>query len=240
MYEKRTYRNLIRTDELVRFEVIVKETDLLISALRDLSYEARDSILKYRHQIESYIEINPRFKTSLIPLEEEIGLPEIIKKMVRASRIAGVGPMAAVAGAIAESVYDDLHHLSNELIIENGGDIYLCSSKERIVGIYAGQSPLSLKIGIIIPPEDTPLGICTSSTTVGHSLSFGNADAISIISKSASFSDAVATYIGNLVKRKEDIKSALEIGKNIEGVLGIIIIFGEDIGVWGNIKLTRI
>ena len=126
------------------------------------------------------------------------------------------------------------------MIVENGGDIYLATSKERTIGIYAGNSPLSLKIGIVIGPEDSPLGVCTSSGTVGPSLSFGKADAVCILSKSAALADAAATAVGNVVKEKKDIELGLERGKEIEGVLGILIIVEEKMGVWGNIKLTRL
>jgi ApbE superfamily uncharacterized protein (UPF0280 family) len=148
--------------------------------------------------------------------------------------------MAAVAGAMAESVSKDLLKFSKEVIVENGGDIYLATSKERRVAIYAGGSPLSLKIGILIKPEETPLGICTSSGTVGHSLSFGKADAVCILSKSAALADSAATAVGNLVQEKRDIEKGLERGKEIEGVLGTVIIVGEKIGVWGNITLTQL
>ena len=101
MYEPRTYRNLVRTDDLVNFEVIVKETDLLVRAKRDLSRETRESVLKYRHQLETYISTHPEFHRSLIPLEEDPFAPEIAQDMIRASQRASVGPMAAVAGAVA-------------------------------------------------------------------------------------------------------------------------------------------
>jgi len=240
MYEERTYRNLIKTDDLVKFEVIVKETDLLVRAERDLSNETREFVLKYRRQIEAYIEANPEFQRSLIPLKEDPYAPEIVREMIRTSRLAQVGPMAAVAGAMAESVSKDLLKLSKEVIVENGGDIYLATSRERTIGIFASDSPLSLKIGIVIGPEDFPLGVCTSSGTVGHSLSFGKADAVCILSKSATLADAAATAIGNIVKEKKDIELGLERGKEIEGVLGMLIIVGEKMGVWGNIKLIQL
>jgi ApbE superfamily uncharacterized protein (UPF0280 family) len=240
MYEERTYRNLIKTDDLVKFEVIVKETDLLVRAERDLSNETREFVLKYRRQIEAYIEANPEFQRSLIPLKEDPYAPEIVREMIRTSRLAQVGPMAAVAGAMAESVSKDLLKLSKEVIVENGGDIYLATSRERTIGIFAGDSPLSLKIGIVIGPEDSPLGVCTSSGTVGHSLSFGKADAVSVLSKSAALADAAATAIGNIVKEKKDIELGLERGKEIEGVLGMLIIVEEKMGVWGNITLAQL
>jgi len=240
MYERRTYRNLVKTDDLIKFEVIVKETDLLVRTEKDLSRETRESVLKYRHQLETYIASNPEFQTSLIPVKDDPGVPEIIREMIRTSRLAQVGPMAAVAGAMSESVSKDLLKFSNEVIVENGGDIYLATSKERIIGVYAGDSAFSLKIGIIIAPDETPLGVCTSSGTVGHSLSFGKADAVCILSKSAALADAAATAVGNVVRDKTDIESGLERGREIEGVLGTLIIVGEKMGLWGNIKLTRL
>jgi len=239
MYEKRTYRNLVKTDDLIKFEVIVKETDLLVQAERDLTEETRESILKYRYQLETYIAMNPEFQKSLIPLKDDSDVPEIVREMIRTSQLAHVGPMAAVAGAMAESVSKDLLKLSKEVIVENGGDIYLSTSKERTIGIYAGDSPLSLKIGIVIRPEETPLGICTSSGTVGHSLSFGKADAVCILSRSAALADAAATAVGNIIQEKKDIELGLERGKEIEGVSGTLIIFGEKMGVWGNMKLIQ-
>ena len=240
MVEERTYRDLVKTDDLVKFEVIVKETDLLIRAESDLSEEARESVLKYRHQLETYIAMNPGFQQSLVPLAEDPHAPEIVRKMIQTSQWAGVGPMATVAGAMADLVSRDLLKLSREVIVENGGDIYLASSKERTIGIYAGDSPLSLKIGIVISPEETPLGVCTSSGTVGPSLSFGKANAVCILSKSAALADAAATAVGNVVKEKKDISSGLGRAREIEGVLGTLIVVEEKMGVWGKIKLTRL
>jgi ApbE superfamily uncharacterized protein (UPF0280 family) len=240
MYEKRIYRDLVKTDDLVKFEVIVKETDLLVRAESDLSKEARDSVLTYRHQLETYIAMNPGFQKSLVPLPEDPYAPEIVKQMIQASQWAGVGPMATVAGAMADLVSRDLVKLSKEMIVENGGDIYLASSRERTIGIYAGDSPLSLKIGIVISPEETPLGVCTSSGTVGPSLSFGKANAVCILSKSAALADAAATAVGNVVKEKKDVSSGLGRAREIDGVLGTLIIVEEKMGVWGRIKLTRL
>ncbi|MGZ3514357.1 MAG: UPF0280 family protein [Thermodesulfobacteriota bacterium] len=240
MCEERTYRNLVKTDDLIKFEVIVKETDLLVRAERDLSKETRESVLKYRHQLEAYIAANPPFQESLVPLTDDPYAPEIVREMIRTSQLAGVGPMAAVAGAMAEIVSRDLLKLSKEVIVENGGDIYMATSKERTIGIYAGNSPLSLKIGVVISPEESPLGICTSSGTVGPSLSFGRANAVCLLSKSAALADAAATAVGNIVKEKKDIELGLEKGREIKGILGALIIVEEKMGVWGNIKLTQL
>jgi ApbE superfamily uncharacterized protein (UPF0280 family) len=240
MYEERTYRNLVKTDDLTNFQVIVKETDLLVRAERDFSKEARESVLRYRHQLESYIAAKPVFQKSLLPLTDDPYAPEMVREMIRTSRLARVGPMAAVAGALAEMVSRDILKLSKEVIVENGGDIYLAVTKERIVGIYAGNSPLSLKIGIVIRPEESPLGVCTSSGTVGPSLSFGKANAVCLLSKSAALADAAATAVGNVVGEKKDIELGLARAREIEGILGALIIVEEKMGVWGNIHLTQL
>ena len=240
MYEERTYRDRVRTADLINFEVMVRETDLLVRAKKDLTHETRESVLKYRHQLETYIAGRPEFQKSLIPMQDDAFAPEIAREMIRTSRVVGVGPMAAVAGAMAEFVARDLLPFSHEIIVENGGDLYLATAKERTVGIYAGSSPLSLKVGILVTPEDSPLGICTSSGTVGPSLSFGKADAVCILSKSAALADAAATAVGNLVRDKKDMESGLERAKSIEGVLGCLLILADRMGAWGNVKVARL
>ena len=240
MYEERAYRNLVKADDLINFEVIVQETDLFVRAERNLSKEARESILKYRHQLETYIAMHPEFVKSLVPLGEDPYAPDIVKEMIRSSTLAHVGPMAAVAGAMAEFVSKDLLQISEQVIIENGGDTYLATTRKRKIGVFAGKSPLSLKLGISISPEDSPVGVCTSSGTVGPSLSFGKADAVCILSKSAVLADAAATAVGNLVCEKKDIERGLERGKEIEGVLGTLIIVDDRMGAWGDIRLIQL
>jgi ApbE superfamily uncharacterized protein (UPF0280 family) len=159
--------------------------------------------------------------------------------MIEAGRQTGVGPMAAVAGAVAEYVGRELLTFSPEIIVENGGDIFLKILRQRTVGIYAGDSPLTGKIGLEINPRETPLGVCTSSGTVGHSLSFGKADAAVIIAASATLADAAATAIGNRVNRPEDVAGAIQFGKGINGLKGIVIIIGESVGAWGDVKLCE-
>jgi len=239
-YQPRTYRHHIESSSLAAFTVAVKETDLYIRAASNLQRKARRLVLKYRTQLERYISQNPDFQTSLKPLSMPETASRIIKEMIEAGQKANVGPMASVAGAIAEFVGTELLEFSSEIIVENGGDIFLKANSPKVVGIYAGESPLSGKIGLAIDPQETPLGVCTSSGTVGHSLSFGGADAVVTIARSATLADAAATAIGNLVQKPADINKAIETGRNISGVMGIVIIIGGDIGVWGSVKLCEI
>lgn len=237
-YQERTYRNSLSKTNLVSFRVHVKETDLLISADGRLEEAATQSVFKHRKSIEEYISIHPLFLSSFQPLPNDNLAPPIVRDMSEAARAAGVGPMAAVAGAIAQYVACDLMDKSKNLIVENGGDIFLKSNQELRVGVFAGDSPLSYKLSLKIMPQDTPVGICTSSATIGHSFSFGIADAVCIVSESACLADAAATAVGNLVKDKQDIKKAIERGKIIKGVKGILIIVGDKLGVYGDISLA--
>lgn len=238
-YQPRTYRHWIEGKDLISFTVTAKETDIYIRANSNLQRKAYKMVLKYRKQVEDYIEKEPEFLTSLKPLAIPANAPRIVVDMIEAGRKANVGPMAAVAGAIAEYVGRELLEFSPEIIIENGGDIFLKIKQKRVVGIYAGDSPLSGKVGLEIKPQDTPLGICTSSGTVGHSLSFGKADAVVVTAGSAMLADAAATAICNKVRKPDDINVTIEMGRNIAGLKGIIIILGKNIGVWGEIKLCE-
>ena len=235
MYEPRTYRHWVKDKELVSFNVVVKETDLHIRASRNLSRQAIKAINKYRNLLEKHIERHPSFLTTLEPVPISDDVPPIIKAMSESAEQLGVGPMASVAGAMAESVGNDLLPFTTEMIVENGGDIYLKCSSKKIIGIYAGQSPLTGQIGLEIEGADTPLGICTSSGTVGHSLSFGKADAVVVLSHSTTLADAAATAVGNLINQPDDIPAGIEFAKGIEGLTGLLIIIGDKMGIWGEV-----
>ena len=238
IHEKRTYRSLINKDNLTSYNVIIAESDLFISSDTNLADLAQKSLIKYRHSLETYIQNHAEFRTSLLPLPEDKFAPPIIREMLDKSKICGVGPMASVAGAVSEFVGYDLLDQTENLIIENGGDIFLKSKNKLTVSVYAGKSPLSYKVNLLIKPEETPMGICTSSATVGPSLSFGKADAVCVISKSATLADAAASSIGNRVRSKKDIKAALNYGIEIPGVNGIIIIIGNDMGAIGEVEFV--
>jgi ApbE superfamily uncharacterized protein (UPF0280 family) len=237
-YQPRFYRFWGKDTDLVSFNVVVKETDLYILARRNLRKKALDVVLKQRALLEGYITHHHGFVTALTPFLVDADAPHIVKEMAEASSKVGVGPMAAVAGAIAEAVGRELLQFSTEVIVENGGDIFLRHKKLRHIGIYAGSSPLSGKLSLEIEPENTPLGVCTSSGTVGHSLSFGKADAAIVLSPSASLADAAATAVGNLVQTAADMPRAIEFVREVEGITGIAIIVGDKMAVWGKINLV--
>lgn len=241
MREERWYRQWVKTGNLIKTHIAVEETDLFIlSPTRLDSKFIRERIYCLRQDIKDYISKDRRFAVSLKPLVVELNAAPIIKLMAEASRVANVGPMAAVAGSIAQLLAEDLLNKGySEVIIENGGDIFLSKQKKnRLVAIFSGEPKFSGKINLLIKPIRTPCGICTSSATFGHSISFGNADSAVILAKDAALADAVATASCNLVRTRDDLKKAIKFAKSISGVLGVLIILGDNLASWGEIKIN--
>jgi uncharacterized protein len=240
-YQRRFYRGQVNGEGLVVTHIAAKETDLLILTNKSVDKSfIEERIRAYRWDIETYINKDRRFLTALKPLSVELAAPLIVKDMAEQARKCGVGPMATVAGAISQFLGQELLKKGyREVIIENGGDIFIKCAKARHIGIYAGKSKLWRGLGLKIRAKDTPLGICTSSGTIGHSLSFGCADSVVILSKSAVLADASATAVCNRVKCKQDLQPALEFAKSIKGVLGVAIIFKSSLISWGKVEFCR-
>jgi len=238
MHQERTYRNFVNTDKLLAFRVVVKETDLLVHAEKKMEYEARKLVLEHRAYVEAYIKAHPDFAAVLTPWQLDGPAAAIVVDMVKAGENAGVGPMAAIAGAVAEHVGLGLLKSTDHVIVENGGDVFIKTDTPMTVGIFAGKSSLSLRIGIRVSGGPKPTAVCTSSGTVGHSLSLGKADAVCAVADSCSIADAAATAIANQVQSIADIKSAIARGRRIENLRGIIIIVGEKIGMWGDLEVV--
>ncbi len=238
MYQERTYRNLVNPGDLVSFQVVVQETDLQVHADQRMGDEARDLILEHRGYVEAYIHSYPEFRTTCRPWPSTGPVPKIVADMIEAAAQAEVGPMAAVAGAIANHVGRGLLKHTRQVIVENGGDIFMQTHLPVTVGIYAGGSPLSMQIGIRLGGDQKPIAACTSSGTIGHSLSLGKADAVCTVAESGALADAAATSIANRVTSAADINSALDIGRRIAGILGIVIVVGDKLGVWGQLEMV--
>jgi ApbE superfamily uncharacterized protein (UPF0280 family) len=240
-YRERIYRRRATAGRLVSFQVQVRQSDLYVRAQRDLTEAARASLIKQRAGLESYAAAHPAFLEALTPLPADPLAPPLVQAMLEAGRATGTGPMAAVAGAIAEAVARDLLPASPEVVVENGGDIFLSTLTECTVAIFAGRSPLSERVGLLIRPNLSPLSICTSSGTVGHSLSFGRADAAVAIAASGALADAAATAIGNAVASPQAVEAGLAVAKGITGLWGAVVICGERLGAWGEaVELVRL
>lgn len=242
-YVKRDYRALHGARDLTYFHVKIKDTDLAIGVDAE-SYTDRllsfcqQEILHLRSVLEHYISLHPEFRTSFVPVALLPEAPPIAKAMAAAALQAGVGPMAAVAGAFAQAVGEKLRTRVQEVIVENGGDIYLDSQRDRLISVFAGKSKFSEKIGIQIKAEDSPMGICTSSGTVGPSISLGKADAVVILGVNAALADAVATGSANLVQTPADLMKAVEFANNIKGITGVLAIKDDKMAAWGKIEIV--
>lgn len=245
VYEERTYRKLYKEEDLYHFSIVVDETDLDIAIRRDCYSQqvydlAKEIVLQLRREIKDYIKHDPNFSTTLKP-HSPLSLASVsIMEMCEKTKKANVGPMASVAGLFAEKVGNVLSAFSPDVIVENGGDIWLVTSTIRKIGIFAGASPFTNKIALEVSPFDTPIGICTSSATVGHSLSFGKADAVVILSPSAVLADAAATAICNIIKEFTDLEEAVNHALEIEGVIGALAIMGDKMAVKGQVSLFPI
>jgi len=237
-YQARGYRLQAAAAGLVSFGVTVRETDLHILATLALPDEARHLVLQARSQLEGYIDHHPPFLTALAPLSLDPTAPPLARTMLQAAAIANVGPMAAVAGAIAAYVGQGLLAAgAAEVIVENGGDIFMQRHQDCLVQIFAGASPLSNKVALRIQRDRMPLGVCCSSGTVGHSLSLGRADAAIVLARSTPLADAAATALGNRVQGPADLDAALATVQTIPGVLGAVVICQDQLAAWGDVLL---
>ncbi|MBC8452574.1 MAG: UPF0280 family protein [Spirochaetes bacterium] len=251
MYEPRTYRERMVGKGFGSFIACVEETDIWVGIdtasfsklnLTELTETTESYIKSLRSVLTGYIAENTLFQTSLIPLEEDPEAAVIVQEMIKAAYLAGTGPMAAVAGAFSESIGNRLLELFpiREIIVENGGDIWISVKRPVRISVFAGDSPLSGKIGIIIQPEDTPMGVCTSSGTVGHSLSLGRADAVTIACKNTAEADALATAYGNRIHTREDIDRVIEEIKERENILSALLIYKDTAAVCGKCEVNII
>ncbi|MFH1113548.1 MAG: UPF0280 family protein [Pseudomonadota bacterium] len=238
VFGPRTYRDYEASDGFEAFRVTVLTSDLYVKALSRLEKETEHLIRECRYQIEAAIGRRPEFLTSLEPLDEDPADSPAVLRMIRAGRKAGVGPMAAVAGEVAHYVGKGLLEKSAEVIIENGGDLFIHVNRSVLVGLFAGDSPFGGKIGLKIGPTPVSVGVCTSSATIGPSLSLGNADCATIVSRNTALADATATAMGNRVHKPADLKRAVEWALGIPGVDGALALLGDKIAVLGDIELV--
>jgi hypothetical protein len=239
MYEQRFYRDFGKTDRWAAYRVRVESSDLYIRSRDNHALWVQSLVRNIRHELKDHIRRRPEFLESMAPLEPTRRAHPMIARMYRAALRANTGPMAAVAGAVAELVGRELLRRCEEVVVENGGDTFLKLSEQGVSTIFAGKSPFSGAIGLRIDPEKTPLAVCTSSGTVGPSVSLGRADAATIVSRDACLADAVATATANRVRSKEDLEDALGYALGIEGVLGAVLILGDELAVQGDVELVR-
>ncbi|HDR05432.1 MAG TPA: UPF0280 family protein [Candidatus Marinimicrobia bacterium] len=244
VYEPRLYRHKFNRDRFLLFSVNVEESDLLIgvtpsSFSPEMLRFCEEYLRLLRSELITVIQEYPNFLANLTPGEFLNVQSELASEMIAASERCGVGPMAAVAGAIAQSLGRQIirYFSPEELFLENGGDIFLTAKEDITVTVGAGESLLSAKLGFRIDADSTPLGICSSSGRIGPSLSFGQSDATTVICKNAAYADAWATALGNLIGCEEDIEQVLEMSKLKPEIEAALIILGDKIGLVGKYPL---
>jgi len=220
---KRTYRTFVHREAALRiccdqFDVVAAE------------------VVRQRQILGDYIRHHPEFQSALEPIELRAEAPEIARRMAWAARLAGVGPMAAVAGAVAQLAAEAaLSAGAPEAIVDNGGDIYLKASEPVVVCLGTGTAKLADRLAFLLEPGDTPISICSSSGKMGHSMSFGLCDLATIVAQDGALADAAATQAGNLVKTVDDVDAALERIMRIPGLDGVLLVKDDRIGLTGRL-----
>ncbi|MHA1460493.1 MAG: UPF0280 family protein [Promethearchaeota archaeon] len=237
--------------KIYKYHFSEKESDItLISESKTAIVEAKESLIHNRLILEKFIKKNDKFLTSFSPIKINTEF-EIINSMSETSVLCDVGPMAAVAGAFADIMLNIMKVGDNKdfipakiALVENGGEIAVDSEKNMKIALFAGFNELNLNLGFMIEKRNCPIGIGTSSATIGHAISLGQADAVTIFAKNASLADGAATRIANLVKGfdiEKSIKNALDAAEDIEGVYGALISRDNKIGQVGKLpKMFKI
>ncbi|HNU92390.1 MAG TPA: UPF0280 family protein [Spirochaetota bacterium] len=234
------YREFAGSPRWTSFRVRVETSDIYARANGDYSELLQRLVGEARDAIRSQIARQEAFLTSFDPVPRMEAAHPAVEAMYRASEAADVGPMAAVAGAIAEYAGRALLERSAEVLVENGGDIWLSARGPVVLAVYAGGSRFTGGLGLRIAPERTPAGICTSSGRVGPSFSFGRADAATVIADDAALADAVATGAANRVRHEDDFEAAASYAMAVPGVRGVLIVLGDRLVAQGEVELAAL
>ena len=199
------------------------------------------AILKERKALEAYIRRHPQFKTALTPIELFEDAPDIVVRMAEAAQLTGLGPMASVAGTLAQLGAEAAKAAGSvEAIIENGGDMYIMSPTPVTIGIFAGHNSIGGQLAFHLLPEDLPLSICSSSSKMGHSLSFGDCELATVVAREAALADSAATLVCNRISGEAEVEKVLDEVGQIQGIRGILVVKNNKVGLWGKLpQLVR-
>ena len=199
------------------------------------------AVVEERKRLERYIGRQPEFMTSLVPVVLLEAAPESARRMAAAADLTGLGPMASVAGTLAQiGVEAAVANGCKEAIVENGGDIFIHSDTEVTIGIYAGDNAIGNQLAFRISPHDLPLSLCSSSSKMGHSLSFGRCDLATVVARDGALADSAVTLVCNLIRTEHDLTPVLDDVGSIPGISGILAVKNGKIGLWGRLpELVR-
>lgn len=238
----RAYRDAVRPGSgEVRFQVAVEHTDLLVVAREDLATEMAAEVVRLRGQIKNHILFHPDFAEAMAPVPVDAAAPEIVRAMAVGAESCGVGPMAAVAGAVAQRVAEAFVDRSPDIVVENGGDVYLNSTRERIVALLPDPASGSM-VGLRFEADRFPLAVCSSSATIGHSLSLGEGQLVTVVARDAAFADAAATALCNRLKGRDGVGNVLEEARRLAefGLEGVFAQGGGQVAAWGEVELVAL
>jgi ApbE superfamily uncharacterized protein (UPF0280 family) len=241
----RFYRKPSARQDEMTFQVVVEQTDLWITTRRlpeeQLVEAALCRVNELRAHLSAWILVQPEFAASLTPVDVPPHAPEIVRRMATAARVVGVGPMAAVAGAVAAMTAECLLACAPDVIVENGGDIMLHSTRERVVGLL--PDPVTgVRLGLRLHPEDFPVSVCSSSARIGHSLSLGQGDLAVVRARDACLADAAVTAFANMLQCPEDVEKAANAAAACQsfGVEGFFAQCGGAVGIWGAMEIAAV
>jgi len=210
--------------------------DAVVRICSDRFDAVTTSIVRERRALEAYIERHPGFREALRPVEAAADAPLSVRRMVRAARCTGVGPMAAVAGTMAQLAAEAAMAAgAEEALVENGGDIFLHAASEVVVGLHAGGAGLRGRLAFRVTADSMPVAVCSSSGRMGHSMSMGRCDLATVVAGDAALADAAATLAGNCVRSPADIDAALERVGGVDGVCGVLICQDDRVGMCGRL-----
>jgi uncharacterized protein len=233
IYERKNYRNNIPLAQSVSFEIEVRETNLYIQAQSDLTARAKDSVFRYRYQVEEYLRQHPALREAEAPIQIYASAPEIVRYTDLASRMSGVPPMMCMSGAVADFVGRDLTADSANLVVSSGGDSFIKCVYPLSVHLYASGSPFHEKLILTLPAFKKIFGISTYVPRTG-------AEAVTVLSRSASWASAYAADIGLRIAAGESLDSVLENARNYVDVGGVVIIRGSTVIIGGELMLRAV
>lgn len=245
-YTLRSYRAASARSGEKTFQAVIEESDLWITcgkayldAAGDLPARVMEKLRDIRSVLKAWLRLQPEFGPSLVPVAVPESAPDIIKEMARGGERWQVGPMAAVAGAVAEEIARAFMDESPDFLVENGGDIFMASRRERTVALLPDPENAA-GIGIKLKASLFPLSVCSSSSTIGHSLSFGNGELVTVIAGDASMADAAATYLCNKLKSPRDLEGILREAEEAPEIIGLFASCQGQMGLWGDVELVVI
>jgi len=237
--DRRIYQKDISTAGRYSCRLAYKHTDLYITSDKDISGKLRKPLAVFYEQLEKVIWENKGFEESLSPLDTDKSWPDAVQAMCRSAAIFGVGPMAAVAGTVCDTIAAEVSGGCSFLMIENGGDAYIKSPDMVKASLFTGSRYFPENIDICIDPGSTPCGLCSSSGMMGHSLSLGKSDLVTAMSGSAAEADAAATAIANAVRTRSDVDRIIEKYTQYSQLKGLIILKDDRLAIWGDLQLVK-